>query len=99
MIQNEDEIEILESDESIQTGKSLDSEEANQQNLGLRRKRMRILSDSESGNERSIPRSDQNSNAFCGSEIAVDGIIWTKVQVVDHLSTISSKKPLGLLAT
>ena len=59
VIQNEDEIEILESDESMQTGESSDSEKENQQKLGLRRKRMRILSDAESENETSITRSSK----------------------------------------
>ena len=81
VIQNEDEIGIFESDESMQTGESSDSEKENQQNLDLHRKRMRILSDSESGNETSILRTAQNSDAFCGTEVAVDGTIWTKLGV------------------
>ena len=81
MIQNEDEIEIFESDESMQAGESSDSEKENLQNLGLCKKRMRILSDPESGNDTSFSRLSQNSDAFCGTEIAVDGRIWTKLEV------------------
>ncbi|XP_076638852.1 uncharacterized protein LOC143350712 [Colletes latitarsis] len=81
VIQNEDEIEILESDESMQAGESSDSEKENHQKLGLRRKRMRILSDSESENETSITESSQNSDAYCDTEIAVDGTTWTKLKV------------------
>lgn len=79
--QNKDEIEILESDEIGQTGESSDSEKENLQNLCRSRKRMRILSDSESENETNIPRSSQNLDAVCDTEIAIDGIIWTKLKV------------------
>lgn len=81
VIQNEDEIGILESDESMQAGESSDNGKENHQKLGLRRKRMCFLSDSESENETSITESSQNSNAFCDTEIAVDGTTWMKLKV------------------
>uniref|UniRef100_A0A1A9UYC2 DDE_Tnp_1_7 domain-containing protein n=1 Tax=Glossina austeni TaxID=7395 RepID=A0A1A9UYC2_GLOAU len=58
---NKDEIEIKESDESMQAGEPSDSEKEIQQKLDLRRKRMRILSGAESENETNITRSSKNN--------------------------------------
>lgn len=55
------------------------------------RKRMRIISDSESDIEANIPGTSQNAS---GKEIADGGTMWQKVEidlVADHLSIHNSK--------
>ncbi|CAD1469964.1 unnamed protein product, partial [Heterotrigona itama] len=79
--QNEDEIEIPKLDESGQTEKSSDSEVGNFRNFRRSRKRIRIPSDSKSENDANIPRSSQNLDAFCDTEIGIDETIWKKLEV------------------
>ena len=83
--QNEDESEILESDGSEETEESLDSEKENFRNFHRNRKRMHILHDSETKKDENISRSSQNLDAICDTEIALDEIIWKKLEIGGYI--------------
>lgn len=79
LCQRENEIEISESVESEEIEESSYSEEENFQNMCHNRKRMHILSDSESENETNIPRTSQHVTSE--TEIEVDGTLWNKLEI------------------